>query len=196
MTARGAPALEKDKDAAGCSQSQGAQAQITQVRYGCGQIERGQGQTHNDVKDQAADQDAFMDHHRGGGLIHGDPVGPQPGGLEGLAPQGGGGGELIQGLAPQAQPEEAVQGGLLGQVDEDVLPGDGLQQVHQAIRQQQHRPVPAHLAQMVPKIVPTHLVENPHEKDDGNSQENQVETTQKLSFQIVFLVETHIKFSH
>ena len=119
-----------------------------------------------------------MDHHRGGGLVHGDAVGPQPGGLEGLAPQGGGGGELVQGLAPQAQPEEAAQGSLLGQVDEDVLPGDGLQQVHQPIRQQQHRPVPAHLAQMVPKLVPAHLVEDPHEKDDGNSQENQVETAQ------------------
>ena len=55
-----------------------------------------------------------MDHHRGGGLVQGDASGPQPGGLEGLTPQGGGGGELVQGLAPQTQPEEAIEGELRG----------------------------------------------------------------------------------
>lgn len=143
------------------------------------QIEGGQGQPDKDIQGQAQDQDALHDHHRGAGQLQRHAVGLEAGGLEGLAPQAGGGSELVQGFPPETQPEEAAYRGFGRRVGQDILPGPGFQPVDHPVRQQEQRPVPPHLPEIMSQGIPPHLVENPDEENRGNQQENEIDEAQR-----------------
>ena len=102
--------------------------------------------------------------------------------LKGSPPRQAVGVSWFRDFPPETQPEEAAHRGLGRRVDQDILPGPGFQPVDHPIGQQEQRPVPSHLPEIMPQGIPPHLVENPDEENRGDQQENEIDEAQRVSF--------------